>query len=210
MSNQDGPSKPEKQPKRQPAKREGNKQPDPFAPESLRLGQNYADALSVKKKLLTLPCRKPNRHEYVRVRPGEDWRLETAALEDKIHRETYLVDRSLWPELAGEVYPVALFLAVNRQTDYFLWPVKLPGPDGRPNHWNDSALGAARLAETTWVRIVANMGAGLYDVFEATGELSAPEWPQDLTFPDALKLAFRDRFIDSPNHAILRRLQGAE
>lgn len=184
--------------------------PDPFDPANLRLGQDYGEALSVKRKLITLPVRKPNRHEFVRVRPGDDWRLETAALTDKGTAETYLVDRPLWADLAGEVSPVLLLLAVNRQGDYFLWPAKLPGPDGRPNHWNDSALEATRLAESSWVRIVANMGAGLYDVFEAAGGLAEPQWPDDLTFPAALKLAFRDRFIDGPNHAVLRRLRGLE
>ena len=69
-----------------------------------------------------------------RFRPGEDWRLETGVFEDKVNREVYLVQRDLWAELAGEVYPVCLFLAVNRQGDVFLWHVKLPGSDGRiPN-----------------------------------------------------------------------------
>ena len=63
-------------------------------------------------------------------------------------------------ELAGDVYPVCLFLAVNRQGDVFLWPCKLPGADGRSNTWNESALAAARLAEAKWVRVAANMNAG--------------------------------------------------
>ena len=54
------------------------------------------------------------------VRPGEDWRLETGVFEDKISRDVYLVQRNLWGELAGEVCPVCLFLAVNRQGDVFL------------------------------------------------------------------------------------------
>ena len=92
--------------------------------------------------------------------PGEEWRLETGVFEDKVNREIYLVQRDLWAELAGEVYPVCLFLAVNRQGDVFMWPVKLPGSDGRVNTWNDSALAAARLAETKWVRVAANMPGG--------------------------------------------------
>jgi hypothetical protein len=141
------------------------------------------------------------------VRPGEDWRLETAAFEDKVVRETYLVGRALWSELAGEIYPVCLFLAVNRQGDVFLWPVKLPTADGRSNGWNDSALAAARMAESRWLRIAANMGAGLYDTFAAAGELTDPEWP-DLSFPEILKLCFRDRFIEDIDHPVLRALRG--
>jgi hypothetical protein len=180
---------------------------DPFDPASLRLGQDFASSVGVKKVLTTVPCRKPNRHEFVRVRPGEEWRLETGVFEDKVNREVYLVQRDLWPELVGEVYPVCLFLAVNRQGDVFLWPVKLPGADGRSNPWNESALAAARLAEKKWVRVAANMGAGMYDVFEAAGELSDPEWPE-LSFPEILKLCFNDRFIQDANHPAIRALRG--
>jgi hypothetical protein len=97
-----------------------NPAPDPFDPAALRLSQDFASSIGVKKVLTTVPCRKPNRHEFVRVRPGEDWRLETGVFEDKMNREVYLVQPSLWAELAGEVYPVCLFLAVNRQGDVFL------------------------------------------------------------------------------------------
>ena len=83
----------------------------------------------------------------------------------------------------------------------------LPSLDGRTNTWNESAVAAARLAETTWVRVSANMPAGLYDVHEATGNLAAPEWP-DLSFQEILRLAFRDRFIHDVDHAVLRALRG--
>ena len=53
--------------------------------------------------------------------------LETGVFEDKVNREIYLVQRDLWSELAGEVFPVCLFLAVNRQGDVFMWAAKLPG-----------------------------------------------------------------------------------
>jgi hypothetical protein len=183
--------------------------PDPFSPDALRLSQDFASAAGVKRVLTVVPCRKPNRHEFVRVRPGDDWRLETGLFEDKVNRETFLVRRDLWAELAGDAFPACLFLAANRQGDVFLWPVKLPGPDGRGNTWNDSALAAARLAESRWVRVAANMGAGLYDVFEAAAELSEPSWP-DLPFPEILRLCFKSRFIDSADHPVLRALRGLE
>jgi hypothetical protein len=181
--------------------------PNPFDPARLRLSQDFASAIGVKKVLTTVPCRKPNRHEYLRVRPGEEWRLETGIFEDKINRETYLVDPSLWEDLLGELHPVCLFYAVTRQGTVFLWPVKLPGADGRSNTWNDSALSAARLAESKWVKVSANMAAGMYDVFEAKGELAEPEWP-DLSFPQVLQLAFKSRYIEKVEHPILKALRG--
>lgn len=181
--------------------------PDPFDPESLRLSQDFAASIGVKKVLTTVACRKPNKHEFVRVRPGEDWRLETGVFEDKINRDTYLVERRLWAELAGDVYPVCLFLAANRQSDIFMWPAKLPGADGRSNTWNDSALSAAQLSQTKWIRLSANMTGGMYDTYEAAGELAEPEWPE-LTFPAILKLCFKDRFIQNMEHPVIRSLRG--
>jgi len=180
---------------------------DPFSPEALRLSQDFASTIGVKKVLTTVPCRKPNRHEFVRVHPGEDWRLETGVFEDKVNREVYLVRRDLWPELAGEVYPVCLFLAVNRQGDTFLWPCKLPGADGRSNTWNDSALAAARLAEVKWIRMAANMAGGMYNTWEAAGELAEPTWPE-LSFSEILKLCFKQRFVESVDHPVVKALRG--
>jgi hypothetical protein len=184
-----------------------DKAPDPFDPAALRLSQDFATSIGVKRVLTIVPCRKPNRHEFVRVHPGEEWRLETGLFEDRVNREQYLVRPDLWPELAGEVYPACLFLAVNRQGDTFLWPCKLPGTDGRSNTWNDSALAAARLAESKWVRVAANMPGGMYDVFEAGGELSEPAWPE-LSFSAVLKLCFKDRFIQTVDHPVIRALRG--
>ena len=132
-----------------------------------------------------LRCRKPSRQEFVRVRPGEQWRLETAVFEDKTNREIYLVEPRIAGELAGEIIPVCLFMAINRQADLFLWPAKLPGPDGRPNTWNESALAAAAVGRTKWIRMAANMATGAYDVFEATGDLAEPEWPELIVSPDS-------------------------
>ena len=88
--------------------------PNPFDPTALRLSQDFASSIGVKKVLTTVPCRKPNRHEFIRVRPGEDWRLETGVFEDKVNRDTYLVQKDMWAELIGEVSPVCLFLAIRQ------------------------------------------------------------------------------------------------
>jgi hypothetical protein len=76
-----------------PSTKQGSLPPDPFDPASLRLGQDFVSSIGVKKVLTVVRCRKPSRQEFVRVRPGVEWRLETAVYEDKVQRETYLVDR---------------------------------------------------------------------------------------------------------------------
>jgi hypothetical protein len=51
------------------------------------------------------------------------------------------------------------------------------------------------------------MGGGMYDTFEAVGELAEPEWPE-LTFAEVLRLCFKDRFIMSADHPAVRALRG--
>ena len=180
---------------------------EPLNLDRLRLSQDFANQVGVKKAILTVPVRKPDRQWFIRVHPDSEWRLETAVLELKDERETYLVDPQLWPELPGELVPKVLFTAANRQGVIFLWPVRLPGEDGRGNAWHRSALEAANLAMSGWVRIAANMSLGAYDVFEATGELPDPEWP-DKDFPALLEVGFKDRYVRSLDHAVIRRLRG--
>lgn len=183
--------------------------PDPFDPENLRLSQDFATDIGVKKVLRLVPVRKPSNGIFVWVHPDEGYRIQTGVLELREEREIYLVQRELWQHLGTEATfsPRMLFTTISRQGVLTLWPVRLPGPDGRIDSWNRSALDAAKLAMTRWVRITANMALGGYDVYEATGELPEPEWP-DITFGEILKIAFKDHFIDSFDHPVLRRLRG--
>jgi hypothetical protein len=182
--------------------------PNPLDLDSLRLDQNFAASVGVKKVVTVIPVRKPNRQEFVRVRPGEDSRLPALILEDKIDGGPFVVSHALRDEWVEEMHPVVLLLATNRQSDVFLWPARLPSPDGRSNLWHETALAAAKLAETKWVRVAANMSAGHYDVHEAANEnLSEPVWPE-LSFQEIINLAFGKRLIDSADHPVLRSLRG--
>ena len=181
---------------------------DPFDPARLRLSQDFENKIGVKKAILTVPVRKPDRQWFIRVHPAADWRLDTAVLELKEDRETYLVEPSLWPELPGEVVPKVLFTAINRQGVVFLWPVRLQGSDGKWDEWNRSAMEAALLAMKGWIRVAANMSLGAYEVFEATADLPEPEWP-DIGFQKLLEVGFKDHFIRDLDHPVLRKLRGA-
>jgi len=182
---------------------------DGFDLENLRLSQNFRELVGVKKLLITVPVRKPGKQDFFRVRPGEDWRLETMVLEIKEDRETYLVAPELWPELPGELVPKVLLITINRQGVIAIWPVRLPGEDGRQDNWSRSALEAADLGRRNWIRLVANMSLGGYEIYQATrDDLPEPIWP-DLSFQEILKIAFQDRFIQTLDHSAIRRLKGA-
>ena len=182
---------------------------NPFDPKSLRLNQNFAETAGVKKLLTTVRVSKPNKQEFVRVNPDPACRLTPAAIvELKEDREVYLITPDMAVELPGEFSVVTLFMTINRQGVLSFWPVKLPCPDGRHNEWHRSAAEAAERAMHCWLRITASMSLGAYEMFEATGDLPEPKWP-DLPFDEILKIAFRDHIIDRPDHPLVKRLRGA-
>lgn len=182
--------------------------PDLFADISrLRLSQDFAASCGVKKALLTIPVRKPAKEWFIKTHPT--LRIETCVLELKEDKEIYLVSPDLWSELASESTfgPRALFAGMNRQNVLFVWPIRLPGPDGKLDEWNRSALEAAALAESRWVRVASNMALGAYDVFEATADWPEPDWP-DLPFNEILRVAFKGKVIETLDHPTLKRLRG--
>ena len=179
-----------------------------FDPSALRLTQNYAALAATKKIITQVPLRKPDKQWFFRVHPDPGWTFEAAILEVKEDRnESYVVAPELYSELSLEVARKALYTAINRQKVIFLWPVKLRGEDDCIDSWNQSALEAAERAKQRWIRLVANMGLGGYDLYEAQGELPEPEWP-DASFDQILKIAFKGRVINSPDHPALKRLRG--
>jgi hypothetical protein len=182
---------------------------DPFDLSSLRLSQDFAAAAGVKKLVTTIPIRKPSKEWFVRTHPGSGYRLQTAVLELKEEREIYLVAPALRSDLADEptISPRMLVTAINRQGVLFLWPIRLPGADGRIDDWNRSAMDAVDEAQTRWVRVQANMGLGAYEVAVGCGTMPEPAWP-DLPFQEIIKIAFRDRMISEWSHPVLRRLRG--
>ena len=133
--------------------------------------------------------------------------LATGVFVDREEREVFFVAPELWAELAGELKPVLLVTAINRQGVTFLWPVPLPDEGGRRNAWAETAREACELAKTAWVRLTADMSLGAYRIYEAEGQLSEPVWP-DKTLPELLKLGFKDRIIDSADHPVIKRLRG--
>ncbi len=166
---------------------------DPFDLARLRVSQDFIAQAGVKKLLTTVPVRKPSREWFVRTHPDQEYHFQTFVIELKEDSEVYLVDRTLWPELASEstFSPKVLITTANRQGVITLWPIRLPGSDGRLDDWNRSALEAAKLASQKWIRIQANRSLGSYEVFEASGNWDAPDWNVP-SFQELLRIAFKE------------------
>jgi hypothetical protein len=181
---------------------------DPLDLGNLRLSQSFTETAGVKKLLTTVPVRKPNKQDFVRVHPNENYRVDVLMIELEEDREVYLVSgRNMVDELATEAQPFTLYTAINRQGVVFLWPVRLPTPDGKVLEWHRSAREAAETAVGKWSRVKANMSLGAYETTVAESAIADPVWPE-ASFQELIRIGFRDRVIDVATHPVVKRLRG--
>ena len=171
-----------------------------------RLSQNFGSVSGVRKKLTTVPVRKPLKTQFVRVHSEN--KLDTMLLKYGDNGEDlYLIDPDVMQEVEDLAKPYRLSQAIDRQNNVFIWPLAIPDGD-RPLNWHLSAMEAASNGEVEWTRMQANMSLGAYEIFAAEQDLGAPEWPE-LSMNELLEIAFKNKIIDRPDHLVLLQLRGA-
>jgi hypothetical protein len=193
-----------------PEDRASDTAPNPFDLQKLAVapGAVTTGGVGVRKALLRVPVEKPHRNSFVRVHPGPDYRKILAIFDDREDRSTFLLTPEIAAELPGDTKIVDLRTAISRTGNVFLWPVPTPSDDGRENSWNATQREAADRAEKGWIRMCANMSLGAYDVFEATGSLPEPVWPQK-SFQELIKVAFGGgKLVSDTDHPLIDRLLG--
>jgi hypothetical protein len=177
--------------------------------DGLRLPPN-AQLIAIKDYSI-IPVRKPKKTEWIRVHPGDDWRIDLAIYEEEAG-ETYLVGRDYFGYL-NELKLVKLAriftVLVYGSGVLFLSPIGLPDVDGKINSYNRSRAEAYLKAETEWVRISANKDLGGYDCWTPEAPMQEPEWPSPPhSLKEMLNIAFKDRYINAPDHPIIKQLRG--
>ena len=170
-----------------------------------KLSQNYSEMSQVTKIHTIIPVEKPPKTGFFRVNPDPDFSFETFIID--YERSKYMV----FPEVAAQfpelVKPVRLVSVITRDGNPYLWPLRLPQEDGRSDNWANSALEIAELSKTTWIRLNANMSAGCYIAYKATGITAEPAF-LDMTMEEMLQKAFRDFVITDIEHPIAREMLG--
>jgi hypothetical protein len=177
--------------------------------EALKLSLADAGLAGSTELLMRVPVRKPAKHEYFRVRAGEENCFTTVIFEDREARENYFVTPAMIPLLraGGDVAVVSLVQFMSKQKVLGVFPLKLATDSNVQNGWQDTAMQAAQMAKSRWVRMQADMALSGYRVFTATGNLGEPVWP-DATFNELLDIAFKDRVIASEDHPVFNKLLG--
>jgi hypothetical protein len=175
--------------------------------EDHRISQDFESNIRVKKAIISIPVRRPGKQEFFRVHPKDDMSFKTYALKVDADNEFYVVKPDLLSEVADCIIPVVLFTTINTSESMTLWPVKLPGSDGKMNSWNQSAVEIAAIAKEKWVRLTSNRSIGAYEPLFPVDPLEDPEWP-DMNFQEIFRIAFKNHYIDSPEHPVLKNLKG--
>jgi hypothetical protein len=139
---------------------------DPFADlANIRIDQNFANTPGLEDRPSLVPVRRPGKQEYFRVNADSAYRLTAAILidEENSDKDTFLLMGGIHTQLPGEYKLVNLRVTVSLQGTTAMWPVTIPGYNGeRPDRWHLTAENAALQAETQWVRMRADKGAGGY------------------------------------------------
>ena len=174
---------------------------------ALRLPADYGATFGVRKLLTTVPVGKPKRETFFRTHPSDEMVFPAMLLDQKEARESYLVMPGVAQEISVLVRPVQLHAAIDRQNNVFLIPVPLPGETGLRNPWHESLAQAVERAKSHWLRLIANMLLGGYDIYVAEGALPDPEWPAH-DIESLVAVAFRGKVITSLDHPLVQGVLG--
>ncbi len=180
---------------------------DPFDPAALRASGDSGVVL--ESILTTVPVRKSKRDEYFRVHPGKDYTMDADVIEveSDMDRETYIVPPAYAHLVLGDARRVRIFTVMTHRGTVILWPAKLPVEGNSANRYSETALKVAKKAESVWVKMWGDRSLGGYAMKAAHGSMDDPKWP-DISFRDLLALGFENRIIDSPDHPVIRALNG--
>ena len=183
--------------------------PDPVDPyDPTRLRSTAMADVEVEHLLISVPVRKPNKHEFFRVHPDEQYTTDARLFfrADGFEPQPYIVLPEVQEALAEDLTVVRLITCMTRAGKVFLWACKLPR-EGSSSRWAETALAIAELAKTRWVRMRGDRDLGGYEASVAKGDLGEPEWP-DKPFRDIIKIAFGDHVIRDEEHPAVRELNG--
>lgn len=174
--------------------------------EAIRLRPDEAGMIGSEEVLVHVSVRRPNVNEFVRTNPDPAMWFATSIYIDA-ERETFFVAPNVRDSLIAGVKAVLLTPTIDQRGVFFIWPVALGDGSGRRNAWHETAREAAELAKAEWVKLVSDMSSGCYRIFRAKGKLKDPTFPAK-SLEELLRIAFRDRVIDSEDHPAVRQALG--
>ncbi len=153
-----------------------------------------------------LEIRKPPADHFVHVHPNPDFNGVFPLYGDSEAKrfDPYLIAPelidSLPPQVKVNVKYYRLAVAITDTGRLFLYHVAQTGSD-----WHESGDGCILIAMVEWAKIVPDSSG--YRVERPEASLPDPVFP-DWSFGEYLARAFKDRYIGSLDHEIVKRLRG--
>jgi hypothetical protein len=176
--------------------------------EALRITDDDTAVRKEKRLLASVKVRRPGEAQYFRVHEDEDMSWLG-------YIYNYEKDGSIWyvpkgtdayaelNELTSKLKRVRLFLCITKRGSVSFWPVSQTDQ----GTWGTSAREIVEMAKTRWIRVISVRDEGIYEPFEPEDPIPEPQWP-DKSLSELLKMAFRGRVIDRPDHPIIEDLKG--
>jgi hypothetical protein len=185
---------------------------DPFAPENLKLPQEFLDQTMATTLLTTILVERPGDQEFIRVHPDEGYRHVAALITHHDERGArYLIHPKFAPQIGNIKFHLErLFLYTSRQGKLGFWPIKLP-KDNRENTWLESEVAAVEEAMKNWICITSNQHSKSWVTSKAMGSFPEPDWLQITQGKDVyqlLAIAFKERLILNESHPLIQKLRG--
>jgi hypothetical protein len=189
---------------------------DDFAPEHLLSEQEYGDEdMGLSNSMTTIPVRRPNKKVFFRCNPDPLTHINMRLIKNDIEGvgddKYYYVPPRMehHPALVDHWRWYTLFPLITRQNLFFLWPVGCREEDGTMMEAHSSARKVLATARKKWMRCWWVGGANVSKELDPEKAQNVPEpvWPDRDRF-DILRLAFADRTISSPDHILVKLLDG--
>jgi hypothetical protein len=175
-----------------------------------KISSGSSDMPIARKIILHVPVSKPAKQRYVRVQRDRDYHFDCAVLNLEGEDRPFLLSPQVAQGIAKDAKRVTLKLAIDRQSNLFLWPVPPIPTEGTDNPWNQSQREVADLAEEQWVRLTSNRSVGCYEPIVAQGDIPEPVWPE-MSMGQILSIAFGStHVIMDHEHPALQKLWGLE
>jgi hypothetical protein len=164
-----------------------------------------SDDSQPRVKAGAIEVHKPSKNDICRVHPDADQRLTRVPVfefKQSTNQELYMImdGFEIPEEIAELVTHVNLFRGINQLQVEFIWPVKTSD-----NLWNQSSQESVYMAMKYWIRVFNKKT--YYEPRPMKAHIPDPEW-SNLSFEQLIGTAFADRLITSPDHRIVRLLQG--
>jgi hypothetical protein len=159
----------------------------------------------VRKQQTVIPVRKPSKKQFVRAHHSAEYRADgMPTITDEATGEVYLLSAEfdLPADIENKVDMLNLAAAMTADGSVFLWFYK-----NSTNSWSQSARIAISEASRRWVRVTPDMSSNGYLLEFPMVDPPQPSWPP-MTFTQILETAFGERYIDSLNHPLIKKLRG--